>query len=191
MSSSIVNCPKLLSNIQRKLTTFQKLNWKIKLFIFLQLLICLSIAVIYLIGSKKNYHLRRPDPKKQDHTRRIDPKKEYPTHRPWRDSNFENVTNVMGGLGKLSQKEIIILQWTTFWAGGRPATVLNPDMCSILKTGTTQQPPISGLFDKPCRITLDHRYMSGSQAVVFHSPDLGYFGYTFQLYFIYLYILQR
>lgn len=68
-------------------------------------------------------------------------------------------------------KEILIIHWTTFGRRTWPPTLFTSDNCSILKTGTTQRPPISRVFDKPCRITFDRKNLSESEAVVFFSSD--------------------
>ncbi len=149
----------LISKIQRRLETLKKLNWKFKLFIVL--LVC-TITVIYPHGTEKKVQFSSLALvlKKVNST-----KKEFEVEAPPQ-------ANWTDGFAQLSQKEIIILQITSFWSTTFPTAVLDSDKCSILKTGTTQQPPISQIFDIPCRITYEKKYLNESHAVVFHSPDL-------------------
>ncbi len=153
-------------SIRRKLTTVNNLGWKFKCFIVL--LVC-NFIVIYLYGISGN-------------------KAPFPSFSRTPDVVDVSI-NLRGGSGRLSQKEIIILQWSTYWGTIDSTHVLDSDKCSILKTGTTQQPLISRIFDTPCRITYEHRYLSESHAVVFHSPDLKYNRYThihFQFNFLHI-----
>ncbi len=114
----IINCIKsLIPKIQTRLLTFTKLNWKVKLFLALQLLIFIALvhSIINLGGE-----MTRDNPKYNS-----DP------HPLSRDPNFEKVIgNLAGGLSELSHKEIIILHWTSFWGNYYP-TILNSENCSI------------------------------------------------------------
>lgn len=167
MGRSSFNSNKLsLSSIQSRLATLKRLNWKFKY--LLGLIICTIIVAVINLHNENKKGSQRPVVKNNLHDGN---KKGTPP--PWRDPDFEKITsNSSGGLTELSEQEIIILQWTKFWTKTRPALIHDSDNCSILKAGTFHQPPISRIFDKPCRITHDHRYLNVSHAVVFHSPDM-------------------
>lgn len=71
------------------------------------------------------------------------------------------------------KKEIIILHWTSIWAEYQQVKILNSDKCPYLETGTFQQKSVTP-FNIPCRVSFDRRYLSVSDAVLFHSFDLNW-----------------
>lgn len=83
------------------------------------------------------------------------------TYVGWYDSEFR--LNV-------DENEITILRWTSLWGEKYDAEVLTAEDCPYLQPSSSAR--TNDLFNIPCRISYDRRYLRASDALVFHSFDL-------------------
>lgn len=99
-----------------------------------------------------------------------------PSKNRFRDPDFpRDLSGLRHNNGFLQEeagkKEIVILHWTATWRTYYSPKVLNAETCSNLE-GATVQPITTGVFNIPCRISYDRRYMQVADALIMHSFDL-------------------